>query len=74
MAHINPNVFHQSARAASSTNVDGETGQPERRLITSTIEMFWLEGALVIRGKSSVIKLPGAALARRVIGTARGGR
>jgi len=58
MNNFTSNAFHTSAKTSISTNMDADTGAQTRRLTTSTIEMFWRDGLLVIKGKASAITLP----------------
>lgn len=58
MNNFATNAFHTSAKTSISTNTDADTGAKTRRLTTSTIEMFWRDGLLVIQGKTSAITLP----------------
>ncbi|OGA63052.1 MAG: hypothetical protein A2710_26500 [Burkholderiales bacterium RIFCSPHIGHO2_01_FULL_64_960] len=49
--------FHSSSRTALSTNIDPTTGVRTRLLATSTIEMAWQSGSLLLRGKATQTKL-----------------
>lgn len=65
-------AWHLSARSAISTNTDADTGAQTRLLMTSTIEMFWRDGELVIRGRSSAVTLPAGDAQRPSSRIARG--
>lgn len=49
--------FHTSTRTALSTNIDPTTGLRTRLLSTSTVEMTWQSGSLLLRGQVSRTKL-----------------
>lgn len=49
--------FHHSTRTALSTNIDPTTGLRTRVLSTSTLEMKWQSGSLLLRGQATQTKV-----------------
>ncbi|GKT20055.1 hypothetical protein AVHY2522_24665 [Acidovorax sp. SUPP2522] len=50
-------LFHTSTRTQMSTNIDPTTGLRTRLLATSSIEMAWQSGELLLRGRVTRTKL-----------------
>ncbi|WP_323016181.1 hypothetical protein [Devosia sp.] len=66
--------FHSSIRSALSNNVDADTGQLTRVLITSKLDLAWQAGELVIRCSVARVAMAGREEAARGQRWARGAR